>query len=380
MFIDKFKRQQEERDLQARIELKEIQEQRSSLIEEIRNAPAENLEGLKTKIKNLQERRNELEKNLLPEGRKFNVQTYEMNKRGGEDMNDDFRATKEYREAFYEVMRGTATPEQRDLVTTTTGSAVIPTNVYEQVVEGIQKEQGLLSKVRILNIPGNLSIPLSDLNTPAAWHTQGAEISDSTLPPGNLELKGYELAKLFSFSAATSAMSMAGYEKYLVEELIRTMGDGLNGSIFAGTGSDQPLGINNLSFDATNSVSGTDIVDLAVQALALLPSNYRKNAAFIGNSATYYKYVAGARDANGNVLFADDKYPGKKAFIVDDFAPDDVVYLGDPKNYIVNFSAPIKIDRSKEAGFTTGTIKLRGLAVVDGKPVTGAFVKMTINS
>lgn len=302
------------------------------------------------------------------------------------DMNN--RTTEEYKDAFVRTLQGTASTDMVNLVTTSTGAAVIPTSTMDQIIQNIQKQQGILSKVRIIQIPGNVSIPLSDINTPAAWHVEGTEISDTTKEPSNLNLKGYELAKLFSLSAATQAMSISQYESYLTQELTRTMGDALNDAIFTGAGATQPTGIAALTYGTANSIT-TDVKVVTyahlVAALGLLASNFRQNAAWIMNSTTFYTYIATIKDAQGRPLFVSDmnaapvlKVLGKEV-IIDDFCPDNTIYLGDSQFYFLNFSAPIQIEMSKEAGFTKGTIVYRSMCVVDGKPLpSGAFVKVAI--
>jgi hypothetical protein len=44
----------------------------------------------------------------------------------------------------------------------------------------------------------------------------------------------------------------------------------------------------------------------------------------------------------------------------------------------MNFSSPIELSSSREAGFKSGKITYRGLAVTDGKPALAeAFVKIS---
>lgn len=306
----------------------------------------------------------------------------------GKENNMNNRASQEYKEAFVRTLQGKASTDMVNLVTTETGAAVIPTSTMDQIIQNIQKQQGILSRVRMLQIPGNLSIPLSDINTPAAWHTEGTEIADSSKEPTTLSLKGYELAKLFSLSAATQAMSIPQYENYLTQELQRTMGDALNNAVFSGNGTAQPTGINALTYTADNSVT-TAVKNVSyeklVAALGLLASNFRQGATWIMNSKTFYEYIATITDAQGRPIFVSDinnvpvmKILGKE-LILDDFCPDDTIFLGDCQFYFLNFSAPISIEMSREAGFTKGTIVYRSLCVVDGKPLpSGAFVKITI--
>jgi HK97 family phage major capsid protein len=302
------------------------------------------------------------------------------------DTNVDIRSTEEYRNSFIKTLQGTATREERAIVSVVSGANVIPTNVFNQVIQNIQKQQGLLSRVRLLQIPGKLSIPLSDITTPAAWHTEGDEITETNLPPSNLTLSGFELAKLFSMSVATNKMSIPQYEDYLVTELTRVTGDALNTAILSGNGTGQPTGIMGLTWNAGNSLtfSANNIYQSLTNASGLLASNFRRNAAFIMNSNTLYSYVLAATDANGRPIFDNALASGiplmllGKEIILDDFVADNTILFGDPQFYFLNFSQPMAIEVSREAGFTKGLIVYRSIAVVDGKPLpSGAFVKIT---
>lgn len=303
---------------------------------------------------------------------------------GNESM--DKRLTDDYKESFIKTLQGNGTVEMSNLVTSTTGAAVIPTTTFNEIIQNLQKQQGLLSRVRVLQIPGKLSIPLSDINTPAAWHTEGEEIGDSSVVPTNIVLGGYELAKLFSMSAATKSMSVPEYENYLINELQRTTGDALNDVIFTGDGTGKPLGLMNLTYDVSNSLTYTEatIYDTLIKALGLLSSNFRQGASWIMNSTTYYSVVLAAKDSTGKPIFSQDlssvvplRILGKEV-IIDDFTPDDTILFGDPSYYFLNFSEPMAVEKSTEAGFTKGVTMYRSIAVVDGKPLpTGAFIKIT---
>lgn len=318
----------------------------------------------------------------------YGIRSVQTNQRSDDKLKyanerDEQRASAEYREAFYRTMLGQGTPEQRALVTTSTGAAVIPTTTFDQVVENIQKAAGLLARVRVLDIPGKLTVPQSDINTPATWHDEGTEIGDSNLPPTSVTLTGYELAKLFSMSAATQSMSVAAFETYLIQELTRTTRDALAAAVISGTGVGQALGIlAGLVWNATNSFSEVDVWKAIVEGLALLPSNYRQNAVLCMSSTTFLRRLASIVDANGNPMFPRDLASGiplsllGKPIVLDDYMPDNTALWCDPTYYFLNFSQPMAVEVSREAGFTKATVMYRSLAVVDGKPVAPAFVKV----
>jgi HK97 family phage major capsid protein len=301
---------------------------------------------------------------------------------------EEMRASAEYRTAFLNYATGrTLDAEQRAVLKVSDSGPVIPTATFNEIIQNIQKATGLVSAVRILAVPGKMAIPVSDINTPAAWHTEGAAIDDSNLPPSIITLGGYELAKLFSMSVATQNMSIAAFETYLVSELVRCTQIALSNAIVNGVGTTQPKGLlpgitwtaaNSTTYPAINGLS----TDSIVKALALMPANFRQNASFIMNSTMLYGQVANMKDAMGRPIFLQDLQAGVplrllgKGLIVDDYMPDNTIILGDPSYYFLNFSQPMSVLRSDQAGFTTGSIIYRALTVVDGAPVAPAFIKL----
>jgi HK97 family phage major capsid protein len=298
---------------------------------------------------------------------------------------EEARASIEYREAFFSAMMGRA-PEKRELLTTIGAAAVVPVNTFNQIVENIQKVSGLLGHIRILQIPGKLSVPLSDIHTPATWHEEGAEIAASNLPPSSVSLEGHTLGKMFSMSVATQSMSIAAFEAYLIQELTRCTRDALAQVIFDGTGVGQPTGIlSGTTWGASNSIAvaaGASLWEALGTAMSLLASNYRQGAVFVMNSQMLYSFVAVQKDSAGRPIFTQDMANGLplslmgKPIVVDDFCQDNVILFGDPRFYFMNFSQPMAVERSAEAGFSRGTILYRSLAVCDGKPVAPAFVRI----
>lgn len=291
--------------------------------------------------------------------------------------------TSEYTQEFFNYMQGRKF--NNAMTTVETGGAVIPVSTFDKIIENVKQQTGIISKVRILNIPGKMTIPQSQIIEGATWHTEGTEISDSTKNPTNVSLNGYELAKLFSMSIATQSMSIKEFEHYLTIELTNAMSSTLNEAILTGTGTGQPTGIiQGTIWNGTNSKEYADksvFTDL-VSGMSLLASNFRQNACWFMNSTTLYKMLSKV-DTNGNPIFTQGTSESPtmrllgKEVVIDDYITDDTILFGDASYYFLNFSKPVTIQRSEEAGFTKASILYRAISVVDGKPVAPAFIKFT---
>jgi HK97 family phage major capsid protein len=163
----------------------------------------------------------------------------------------------------------------------------------------------------------------------------------------------------------------------------------LENAILNGTGTGQPTGIltgitwttgsNRIDW-GTGAVGYDNIVD----GLALLPTMYHNTSVFVMSRKTLFGGIRKIKETTGAPIFtynAQDAaamrilgYP----VIMDDYIPDDVILVGDLSYYYMNFSSPIELSSSREAGFKSGKITYRGLAVTDGKPALAeAFVKIS---
>jgi HK97 family phage major capsid protein len=119
--------------------------------------------------------------------------------------------------------------------------------------------------------------------------------------------------------------------------------------------------------------------------IALLPAQFDSNAKFLMNKATFWNQFAAMEDANGNPIINPDlAAPGKYMVrgypvLIDDNVVANEAYLGDFKQYVGNFSADVKVESSREAGFTSASTWYRGLAIFDGDVAQpAAIVKLNV--
>lgn len=293
--------------------------------------------------------------------------------------------TSEYREQFFNQLQGKFTNSS---LTTTTGSSVIPTTTWDNILEGMGKSQGIVADIRILNIPGNFSIPIEDITNPAEWKEELAESNDHTGTYKSIQLKGYELMKLISMSESTLSMSINQFESYLTTELTNSITGALNNAIWNGTGGtdNQPKGILTEKFTTNENLIEYTALNLSdiMKAIGMIPSNYRSNAKIYLNSNMYFKLLS-LESSSGqpivSVSLKDNpvsKFLGQYDIRVDDYLADDVIMIGDPQKYFMNFSKPTEIMMDRSSGFTSATVKYRALAICDGALATNrAFVKLS---
>jgi HK97 family phage major capsid protein len=303
---------------------------------------------------------------------------------------EELLSSKEYRSAYLKRLQGKQLTdiEQRALTTATNSAAgAVPTTTLNMIIDKLRQTSALFDRINVSYMPGNLSLVISNAKNAASWKAEGSDGTPQDDTVTALNLSGYELIKLVEISAAADAMTIDAFETYIASEIGRQLSIAIENAIVNGTGNGQPTGIlSGVTWDATNSTTWTTSVDYdnLMDALTLLPTMYHNNATFVMNRKMLFGGVRKIKDAQKNPIFAYN--PQDKAamtilgypIILDDYVPDDTIILGDMSYYYMNFSKTPEISSDRSAGFKSGKIVYRGLAVVDGKPALNeAFVKIS---
>ena len=266
-------------------------------------------------------------------------------------------------------------------------AAVLPTDIYNKLITST-KYSDLLNKATIIDQggAGKIYIPIAS-NNAATWKTELAEGNEASATLTKLELGGFELMRLLNLSGATSAMTVGNFENVMLELLASEVIETLEKSFISGVGTTQPLGLSQLSWTTdTNEIltasAATPIAaaDIA-EGLSLLPQKYARNAVVIVNSDMLYniQMVKGTNEYAFNLAEGATKFLGK-SIIVSEHVSDNEVYIVDPKELYVRFAAPLAIEADRSAGFTSASIYLRSLTVVDAVWNPAAAVRIGLGA
>lgn len=297
----------------------------------------------------------------------------------------------EYRSGYIKRLQGKPLTEEEQRALTTAGNSAgpaVPTRTLNKIVDRLRQTSILFPRVTVSYVPGNLSIVVANAKNAAAWKAEGTNgvVGNDTVT--NITLNGFELIKLVELSAAAEAMTIDAFEDYISAELGRQMSIAVENAILTGTGTGQPLGIlPGVTWNAGNSATwpaGGLNYDALVDGLALLPTLYHNNAAFVMNRQTLFGGVRKIKDTAQQPVFAYNAQDAARnsilgyPVIVNDYMPDNTILIGDLSYYYFNFAKTPTIEASREAAFSSGKVVYRGLAVADGKPaLTEAFVRLT---
>lgn len=312
--------------------------------------------------------------------------------------------TMEYRQAFMRYAQtGAEIPTnlyQRDGMpaNTNTLGATIPTHVLNEFINEIRKRYGnLYAKVRKLNIPGAVKVPIAELQATFKWVTE-----DTVSPRQNggeinkFVMFEYNMAEIrVSQTLLSSIVSIDLFEREIVRIMMIAYMRAMDTGIVRGTGNGQMLGIlNDPRVLATNNVVSMTAAQLSdwtawrKNFFAKLSLGYR-NGEFIFPLGTVDAYLETMADANNNPIFrqatglevndGDARNPNGRFFgreislVEPDIIPDfDSAASGDvigifwqPEEYAINTNMQFGMRRWFDEERNEWVNKM--LTVVDGK-------------
>ena len=187
---------------------------------------------------------------------KIPMASYSQNPAGTQQReNKDPYASMEYREAFKAyVQRGTPIPA--DLTQRAGGEAgptvaadlgmIIPTTIMNEFIKKVSKVYGqLYSKVRKLNIPGGVKVPISDLKANFKWITETA--ASDRQKAGDIKEYvefSYNIGEIrVSQTLLSQVVALQMFEDEIVRIMTEAYVEAMDKGIISGTGAGQMLGI-----------------------------------------------------------------------------------------------------------------------------------------
>lgn len=231
---------------------------------------------------------------------------------------DDPFASMEYRRAFMKYAQTgekiPATLARRDGMpaNTDTLGATIPTTVLNEFINEIRKRYGnLYAKVRKMNIPGAVKIPIAQLQATFKWITEGTVSPRQSGGSINQYVEfSYNTAEIrVSQTLLSSIVTIDLFEREIVNVMLIAFLQAMDEGIVRGTGNGQMLGIlNDPRILETGNVVEFTANDMSnwtawrKKFFAKLPLGYR-NGEFIFPLSTVETYLETMADSNNNPIF-----------------------------------------------------------------------------
>lgn len=338
---------------------------------------------------------------------KIPMASYSQNPAGTQQRETkDPYASMEYREAFKAyVQRGTPIPA--DLTQRAGGDAgptvaadlgmIIPTTIMNEFIKKVSKVYGqLYSKVRKLNIPGGVKVPISDLKANFKWITETA--ASDRQKAGDIKEYvefSYNIGEIrVSQTLLSQVVALQMFEDEIVRIMTEAYVEAMDKGIISGTGAGQMLGI--LKDTRVTEQTGHIIEFTAEQfgdwaqwrkrLFSMIPLSKRGKGEFIFTAGTVESNLLTMKDANNRPVFkeaaelnvgesaTDGRFYGREVTMVEpDIVADfDTASSGDvvgvywiPDDYAINTNLAFGMKRYFDEDKNEWVNK--GLTIVDGK-------------
>lgn len=290
----------------------------------------------------------------------------------------------EYRDAFLKSLMGKElSAEERGAMDSGDGSGgvAIPTITLDKIIQKLGKAAPILDEIDVMHIEGNVTIGVEATVEEAQLHTENAQITGAGDTLMKVSLGGYEIVKVIPISAKLSSMSINAFEKWLVNNLSRSVAKKCGKYAINGTGSSEPKGIENAEAwtDGTNAVAwaGANPTVAEVQEqIGYIDGDYAADAKWLMSFTTFWKKFHVLRDEKKPEIIAGDIKNGYFIFgfpvIIDKNVAAGVAYFGDYFEAVkANFAAEIRFSKSAESGFTRNAVDYKGDCLFDCKALGG---------
>lgn len=219
------------------------------------------------------------------------------------------RASNEYKNAFWQVMRNKAGLDVKNALqigSDAEGGYLTPDEFEHTLVEALEEEdifRGLANTIQTSS--GDRKIPVVATKGDASWVDEEGAIPESDDSFKQVTLSAYKLATMIKISEELLNDSAFDLESYVAKEFGRRIGTKEEEAFFVRDGTGKPTGI----LDATGggqlgkttsgaAISFDEIMDLFYS----LKSPYRKNATFLMNDSTV-KAIRKLKDGAGQYIW-----------------------------------------------------------------------------
>jgi len=195
--------------------------------------------------------------------------------------------------------------EFRTLVSAS-GTGVVGTSFYNQVIEVAQAVAPLLGVARVINTTGgdNLQVPILSALSTAAISAQGSAVNSSDPTIGNITLGAFKYGVLVPVSQELVADAMIDINSLVAREAGKALGYAAGAHFTTGTGTTQPFGIVTGAGSAVTSGTAGLTADDLITLLYSLDPEVRNDPSFAYMaSPTALAAIRKLKDTAGNYIW-----------------------------------------------------------------------------
>ena len=304
------------------------------------------------------------------------------------------RATDEYRESFWKVMRNKSNYDVKNALqvgTDSEGGYLAPDEFERTLIQSLEEENIFRSLAKVITTSsGDRKIPVVASKGTASWVDEEGLIPESDDSFGQVSIGAYKLATMIKVSEELLNDSVFNLESYISKEFARRIGAREEEAFFVGDGTGKPTGIFNATGGAELGVTATSATAVSVDEIMdlfySLKSPYRKKAVFVMNDATV-KLLRKLKDGSGQYLWQPSVQAGQpdtilnrpvktSAYVPTVAAGAKSIAFGDFGYYWVADRQGRSFQRLNELYAATGQVGFKATQRVDGKLILPEAIKV----
>lgn len=303
------------------------------------------------------------------------------------------KASPEYEQAFWNVMRGKNSGVIQNALqvgTDSEGGYLVPDEFERRLIEGLESENIFRRIAKVIQTSsGERKIPVVASKGDASWMDEEGSYVESDLSFNQVLLGAHKLGTLVKVSEELLNDSAFNLPSYIAREFARRLGSKEEEAFLVGDGVGKPLG---LLSDSSVEVGITTTSDKAITFDNLIDlyysvkEPYRKNSVFIMNDQTV-KAIRQLKDTNGQYIWQPSLVAGTPDKILNcpvltsPYVPEiaagaTTVIFGDFSYYWIADREGRSFKRLNELYATTGQVGFLGSQRVDGKLILPEAVKL----
>ena len=221
------------------------------------------------------------------------------------------RATDEYRQNFWNMMRSKApmpsVVNALQIGTDSEGGYLVPDEYERTLVEALEEENVFRQLARVIQTSsGDRKIPVVATKGTASWIDEEGAYTESDDSFGQVSIGAYKLGTMIKVSEELLNDSVFDLESYISREFARRIGAKEEEAFFTGDGSGKPLGIlaatggaeTGVTAASATAITADELIDLFYS----LKAPYRRNAVWVLNDSTI-KAIRKLKDNQGQYLW-----------------------------------------------------------------------------
>ena len=304
------------------------------------------------------------------------------------------RATNEYKEAFWQVMRNKNSFDIHNALQIgqdSEGGFLVPDEFERTLIDALEEENIFRKLAHVITTStGDKKIPVVASKGTASWVDEEGMIPESDNAFGQVSIGAYKLATMIKVSDELLNDSVFNLPQYIAKEFARRIGTKEEEAFFMGDGTGKPTGIFNATGGAqvgVTAASATAItLDEIMDLFYSLRSPYRKKATFVMNDATV-KAMRKLKDGNGQYIWQPSITAGApdtilnrpiktSAYVPTLAAGAKSIAFGDFSYYWVADRQGRSFKRLNELYAATGQVGFMATQRVDGKLILPEAIKV----